>query len=38
MPLMNTINGRIYVPKLNGINNENHGDILAIDHSLDDLI
>ncbi len=37
---MPTVDNIVYedVLALNGINNENHGNILAIDHSLEDLI
>jgi hypothetical protein len=35
-----TVDNIVYedVLALNGVNNENHGNILAIDHSLEDLI
>ena len=38
--LMPTVDNIVYedVLALNGVNNENHRDILAIDHSLEDLI
>jgi hypothetical protein len=37
---MHTLNNIVYedVLALNGVNSENHGNILAIDHSLEDLI
>ncbi len=37
---MPTVDNIVYedVLALNGVNNENHGNILAIDHSLEDLI
>jgi hypothetical protein len=37
---MPTVDNVVYedVLALNGVNNENHGNILAIDHSLKDLI
>jgi hypothetical protein len=37
---MLTVDNKVYedVLALNGKNNENHGNILAIDHSLEDLI
>jgi hypothetical protein len=37
---MPTVDNIVYedVVALNGVNNENHGNILAIDHSLEDII